>query len=277
MGRIYKKPALNGIEDNAVQRALRALSTWAEDVDQIIGLNFQKNGTTGTPTVIVPPAAPTTHTILSTTHSDTLVDTVVRGDLLYGNATPKVARLPKPASASVLVNDATDVLYRIIPTTRNMWLPAFKWANVSAIAPVYVQVGADPDTYDAWQMDSIGDYTLIHSIVLPADWRTGLITAKVHWCNNGAAVVNNWVPYLRFLERVDGDSLTAAGANITAAVSTNFAANILKISTIGTFNVNAVNRLNRLSFRRRALGDAADNSSATINMLGVMLEYTPLY
>lgn len=41
----------------------------------------------------------TPHNILSATHLDTLPDTVIAGDLIYGNATPKWARLPKGAHA----------------------------------------------------------------------------------------------------------------------------------------------------------------------------------
>ncbi len=48
------------------------------------------------------------HNILSTTHLDTLAASVVRGDLLVGNATPKWAGLPKGAIGTVLVMGAND-------------------------------------------------------------------------------------------------------------------------------------------------------------------------
>lgn len=49
------------------------------------------------------------HDLLSATHSDTLADTVVRGDLLIGNATPKWARLALGgASGSFVTRGATD-------------------------------------------------------------------------------------------------------------------------------------------------------------------------
>ncbi len=51
----------------------------------------------------------TAHNLLSTTHGDTLADTVVRGDLLIGNSTPKWARLAKPSVLSGLSHDGTDV------------------------------------------------------------------------------------------------------------------------------------------------------------------------
>jgi hypothetical protein len=42
------------------------------------------------------------HNLLSTTHPDTLTDSVVAGDLLIGNTTPKWARLPKGTQDQVL-------------------------------------------------------------------------------------------------------------------------------------------------------------------------------
>lgn len=42
----------------------------------------------------------------STAHSDTLTGTVVRGDLVYGNSTPKWARLAKGAALSILQMDS---------------------------------------------------------------------------------------------------------------------------------------------------------------------------
>ena len=52
------------------------------------------------------------HTIFSATHSDTLADTIVRGDIPYVNATPKLARLPLGGIAdSVLTRNATDVAW----------------------------------------------------------------------------------------------------------------------------------------------------------------------
>lgn len=49
-----------------------------------------------------------THGILSSAHSDTLVDTLVRGDLLVGNSTPKWSRLAKGSSGQMLKMGADD-------------------------------------------------------------------------------------------------------------------------------------------------------------------------
>lgn len=51
----------------------------------------------------------TAHNILSSQHGDTLADSVVRGDLLYGNATPQWARLAKGAAGTYPTWDANDL------------------------------------------------------------------------------------------------------------------------------------------------------------------------
>ena len=60
-----------------------------------------------------PPSTPATpHNILSATHPNTLPGAIIRGDLLYGNATPLLARLALGGIAgSVVTRDAADVLW----------------------------------------------------------------------------------------------------------------------------------------------------------------------
>lgn len=48
------------------------------------------------------PVGGTAHAILSATHTDTLVASVVAGDLIFGNSTPKWARLPKGTDGQIL-------------------------------------------------------------------------------------------------------------------------------------------------------------------------------
>ena len=59
------------------------------------------------------------HDILSAIHSDVLVDSVVRGDLLIGNSTPKWSRLAFPSSPTgkLLQATATDVGWSANPLT----------------------------------------------------------------------------------------------------------------------------------------------------------------
>jgi hypothetical protein len=52
----------------------------------------------------------TAHNLLSATHGDTLTDTVVAGDIMIGNATPKWSRLAKGTDGYVLTIDSTSHL-----------------------------------------------------------------------------------------------------------------------------------------------------------------------
>ncbi len=55
------------------------------------------------------------HTILSAMHSDTLPAGIVRGDVLVGNATPKLARVATGVAGSVFYGDGTDSAWTINP------------------------------------------------------------------------------------------------------------------------------------------------------------------
>jgi uncharacterized protein (TIGR02145 family) len=61
----------------------------------------------------------TAHNILSATHGDTLSDNVVRGDIIYGNSTPKWARLafPSTPTGKVLQATADDIGWSSNPIT----------------------------------------------------------------------------------------------------------------------------------------------------------------
>jgi hypothetical protein len=106
-GRIFaastKNPPIDtdilALSDSAAANILKGL-TWA---------NVKGTLKTYTDTLY----APVAHNILSATHGDTLADTVIRGDILYGNATPKWARLPFPASPirKILQATATDIAW----------------------------------------------------------------------------------------------------------------------------------------------------------------------
>ena len=56
------------------------------------------------------------HAILSATHTDSLADSVVRGDVMIGNSTPKWARLAKGTSGYALIMGANDPAWTALPT-----------------------------------------------------------------------------------------------------------------------------------------------------------------
>lgn len=71
------------------------------------------------------------HNILSTTHSDTLAATLVRGDTLAVNATPKLARVPIGPATYVWTSDGTD------PS----WQPASGGGGGAPVGEKYVIIG----------------------------------------------------------------------------------------------------------------------------------------
>jgi hypothetical protein len=53
----------------------------------------------------------TPHNLLSSTHGDTLAGTVVRGDIVIGNSTPKWSRLALGTNGQVLTSNGTDIIW----------------------------------------------------------------------------------------------------------------------------------------------------------------------
>jgi len=78
----------------------------------------------GLPSWADPPGA-ADHNLLSTTHPDTLVASVLRGDLLVGNLTPKWARAAIGSANAILKTDGLDPLWGLLVN-----------ANVDALAAI---------------------------------------------------------------------------------------------------------------------------------------------
>lgn len=70
----------------------------------------------------------TPHNLLSTTHPDTLTGTVVRGDLLVGNSTPKWARFAKGSVGTFLQMGASDPAW----STSGATLTALNATNIAS-------------------------------------------------------------------------------------------------------------------------------------------------
>jgi hypothetical protein len=87
--------------------AVMGASTWGTSISGTSSQFVKGDGTLDSGAYV------TSHNILSATHLDTLADTVARGDVLIGNATPKWSRLPFPATPTgkILQATATDVAW----------------------------------------------------------------------------------------------------------------------------------------------------------------------
>lgn len=75
---------------------------WCTGIDWIV---------IGSSTGFIPTVGGATHAILSASHIDTLVDTVIRGDLLVGNLTSLWSRLPIGPLPSYLRSNGLDALW----------------------------------------------------------------------------------------------------------------------------------------------------------------------
>ena len=107
----------------------------------VLDFNFVGAGVTasvaaGVATVTIPGGGGAAHTILDgSTHTDSVVQTVSRGSLIYGNATPKWDELVVGAAGSILRADGTDPAWTINPTIAG-------YTRIgSALAPTNVTAG----------------------------------------------------------------------------------------------------------------------------------------
>ncbi len=85
----------------------------------------------GTDWVSSVPAAPSAHNILSTSHGDTLADSVLDGDVLIGNVTPKWSRLAISVPGAGLINH----LAIANGETRPSWKALFDATVPTTMAP----------------------------------------------------------------------------------------------------------------------------------------------
>jgi len=141
----------------------------------------------------------TAHNVLSATHGDTLAASVVRGDLIIGNSTPKWARLAIGAANTVLKSDGTDVSWNTSTGTGN---------NVLATSPTLVTpvLGVATATSLNGNTFTTGTYTL-----------TG-VAGKTLTFNN---------------------TLTLAGTDATTMTFPTTSATIARTDAIQTFTGNA--------------------------------------
>lgn len=109
---------------------------------------------------------PTAHNILNSTyHGDTLTGSATRGDIIYGNSTPKWARLAKGTSGYVLTAGASDISWAAIPNASTSAKGIVELASSSEIAGGLVVQASDdrlrkivflttPLTSTAWDGDA---------------------------------------------------------------------------------------------------------------------------
>jgi len=122
------------------------------------------------------------HELLSLVHTDTLADTVLRGDLIVGNSTPAWARLAKGDQCKVLMMGADDPAWEPLPVLADHDHSGdagdggqFDAANLESGAATDEDVlladgagaadwGAIPDRHPAWSIEPFGALAGIMSL-----------------------------------------------------------------------------------------------------------------
>jgi hypothetical protein len=136
------------------------------------------------------------HDLLSATHLDTLADSVVAGDLLYGNSTPKWARLAKGTDSYVLTIDPSTHVPSWLPpaggSLSGSWTELvsypFGGANILSQDPLY--------DYTSEVSESSGSYTCVGYVDF--DFPAGTIKsifANLVWAakeTGGGAALTKW-------------------------------------------------------------------------------------
>ena len=90
------------------------------------------------------------HALLSSTHSDTTVGTVVRGDIIRGSSTPTWGRLALGAVDTALMSDGTDLVYRKVASDLILYVnyPGSAWTDFGDASPVSASTGTVKEDHD---------------------------------------------------------------------------------------------------------------------------------
>lgn len=98
-------------------------------------------------------------------HTDTAAGSVTRGDIIYGNSTPKWARLAKGAANTVLTSDGTDVAWSLNPAVQHDAL-----AHLKPISIASCSWSSGSTTISSANLPGavkVGDYVLLGSNASP--------------------------------------------------------------------------------------------------------------
>lgn len=207
-------------------------------------------------------------------NNDTVAQTPSRGSLIYGNSTPKWDELVKPASASILGNDATDAAW--ITKTATDQLDQWSWLLAPGVGtPTLSSAGTFPAAYYYYDFPTGTLSEAVAFVRVPARWVSGAVTVTVLWTTAGGGS-GNWVPQLNLLEAGVGTALNGAATTTDAtALSGVVTAHQLQSTTITTFTPSSATNMLRIGIARK--GSGLDTFNGGIRFLGFRLSYTPAY
>lgn len=258
-----------------------ATSQWARFGIGGAGTVLTSNGTDPAWTA---PATQTNILLDGSSHTDTLNGAVQAGDVIYGNNTPKWARLAKGTSKQVLAMNSGATLPEwasldntyLADRTRTVFVGVgefYDQATGAAGLGGGTPVGTFPDSYIYYPLNAATNTQMIGVMNVPSDYVSG-----VRWnlvCGTDGTSTNNFRIVFSHLAIPSGTTGTAAATVSTTALLAGFAsANRITYYDLGVaFTGLTAGSLVRLAIERTP-GHASDTNPDNMHFLGLQLEYT---
>lgn len=218
-----------------------------------------------------------THTLLDgAVHTDTSADTVTRGSLIYGNATPAWDELVIGGANTVLRSDGTDASWGDISAayisnrTRTFDILHARQFTLRAGTPDLALRGTNV-RYHAWAFDAAATEGILAEWWPPADYVSGAITVKILWTNLGAGA-GDVVWQLHLISCGDGETLNGSGTSDNDTVTAP-AQDILDIYSHGISFTPTAGEMIEVIVTRVGT-DVADTLGNDAGFVGLVIEYT---
>lgn len=154
--------------------------------------------------------------------------------------------------------------------TRSVFMSASEFEQAEASAAL---TAGGIDIAPHWLLDAAAVESVVGTFIVPEDYATGDITAKVYF-SMVSATSGNVVIHHRWLTVADGEDMTAGGTSAENTVAVPGTAGLLKIhSHTNTISGVAAGENVRVNIRRIG-SDGADTATGDMRLYGVKLEYT---
>lgn len=231
-----------------------------------------------------------THALLSTSHTDTVASTPVRGGIIVANSTPAWAQLAVGSSGKVLHSDGTDPSWQTLvagdlPThgaaqhtdrTRTLFIPWQAWTDTGGTGmPTSEAVGTYPDRYSGVPMSGAGTQTrVLSSMIVPQDFTSGSATWRILYASAGVSTNPVYFELSYKVVAVSGTLTAAADTTMSGTNSPTGTVDQLSSFAIGTTITSlAAGSFVRLSLQRDS-ANGGDTNTDDVDFLGLQFDYT---